>query len=67
MSNPNEKPRLIGSAATLSDLAELIRKRWTWSDVEFKSQPNGTYSVNNQPDLRVVLKRGRYRLEIINE
>lgn len=67
MSNPNSKPRLIGSATTLSDLAELIRKRWTWSDVEFKSQSDGSYSVNNQPDLRVVLKRGRYRLEVIYE
>jgi hypothetical protein len=60
---------LQGSAASLEALAGLIRARWYWETVHIEptAEP-GVFTVASgkgvNARLRVVLKKGRYRLEI---
>ena len=63
--------RLIGSAASLEALRELVIKRWTWSHCIFKdTELKNVWTVQSSPDfigfiegLRVIKLKGRYRLE----
>lgn len=63
--------KLIGSAATLEGLAELICKCWYWEAVTFAPitglDKGQSWTVCNAqglvPFLYVRFKRGRYRLE----
>jgi len=61
--------RLQGSASTLQALADLIRKRWYWETVRIESTDDpAVFTVSHHKGiaegLRVVFKRGRYRLEV---
>jgi hypothetical protein len=65
-----ESWKLIGSAGSLEQLAELLKSKWYWSEVEFKevADTTGIYDVlsskNKHDALRVIKKGNRYRLEM---
>lgn len=62
--------KLIGSAPSLDDLRELIKKNWYWTDITFVKQTDKLYKVQLKngtiPDeLQIVKSRERYRLELM--
>ncbi len=60
--------RLIGSAKSLTDLCDLLKRKWYWSNVQFVPQSDIVWAVklyNGEiiPEMRVVKRGNRYRLE----
>lgn len=60
--------RLIGSAPDLESLREMVRKRWSWSEVTFEEQKDGSFTVASGKGpvdgMRVINKGGRFRFEM---
>jgi hypothetical protein len=58
---------LIGSASNMADLAELIKNHWYWNNVSFINITDNEWSVSSgrgkMEGLRIIFKKGRYRLE----
>lgn len=59
------KTKLIGSAATLDALIDLIMKRWCWSSVSIDDSGAVVGPKGLIDGLRVVKSRGRFRLEMV--
>lgn len=65
------KYKLIGSASSLDKIIGMIKDSWFWSEVNLTPIDANTWSVASgkglMDRLRVVLKRGRYRFERIDD
>ena len=62
--------KLIGSAASLENLRDLIKKNWYWSDITFVKQTEKLYKIQLKngtiPDELQIIKKGdRFRLELM--
>jgi hypothetical protein len=62
--NIKNKFKLMGSAGSKADLEKLIKARWYWSKVSIGEDGSVSNSKGVVEGFRVVVKNGRWRLEM---